>query len=304
MPENITHCPLCSAVKSSQFDRREFRGQPVSNLICSTCGLVFQSPRMTGEELNAFYEQQYRELYQGQEGPGPDDLAVQRSRAESLLAFAAPQINSLANHLDIGCGAGLLLQKFRKHYECRSIGIEPGNAYRDYARSAGLKVYPSLDALRAERADQQTSTRRFDLISLAHVLEHLPEPVAYLQSLRADLLEDDGWLLVEVPNLYCHDSFEIAHLVSYSPHTLTQTLKLAGFSPISLIQHGEPRSHILPLYLTVLARPEEQISQTIPAPEKGVRRKRQLGLLHRKILVRLFPDRAWIPVRANQPGED
>ncbi len=97
---------------------------------------------------------------------------------------------------------------------------------------------------------------RFDLISLAHVLEHIANPVQYLAGLRQNWLTEEGSLLVEVPNLYCHDSFEVAHLVAYSPHSLTQTLQQAGFEIVVFVQHGRPRSSILPLYLTVLARPD------------------------------------------------
>ena len=297
MPETVNSCPLCATEKSSLFDQREFRDHSVTNRICNACGLVFQSPRMTEEELAQFYEREYRRVYQGHEGPDPKDLAVQQRRAESLLAFSMPSVSGVGNHLDIGCGAGLLLQKFQAHYGCRSTGIEPGNAYRSYTQSQGVSVYPSLEAL------QDTHPNHFDMVSMAHVLEHIPQPVEYLRKLRSELLASDGWLLAEAPNLYCHDSFEIAHTVSYSPHTLAQTLEVAGFTIISLLQHGEPRSHLLPLYLTALARPAEESSRKIPVPERGVQRKRQFGLLHRKILTRLFPKRAWIPVLADQPRE-
>ena len=82
MTEIVAHCPLCGASSSAPFDQREFRGQLVTNVICRRCGLVYQSPRMTEAESQAFYEAEYRLLYQGQEGPNPKDLAVQTDRAQ------------------------------------------------------------------------------------------------------------------------------------------------------------------------------------------------------------------------------
>ena len=76
MSIEVASCPLCGTAYSQTFDQREFRGYPVSNRICSTCGLVFQSPRMSDEELSQFYAEEYRKLYQGNAGPDPKDLAV------------------------------------------------------------------------------------------------------------------------------------------------------------------------------------------------------------------------------------
>jgi hypothetical protein len=169
------------------------------------------------------------------------------------------------------------------------VGVEPGRAYRAHAGGLGLTVYESLEALQAG------AEAPFDLVSLAHVLEHLPRPVDYLRTLRTGFLEPHGWLLVEVPNLYCHDSFELAHLVSFSAHTLRQTLARAGFEVVALEKHGRPRSAVLPLYLTVLARPSgKQVVRIVP--ERGAALKRRLGLARRRLHSRLLPGRAWLPV--------
>lgn len=287
MPETIQSCPLCGSAQSTLFDRRQFRSETVTNRLCAGCGLVYQSPRRTDEELAAFYAAEYRKLYQGSEGPDQKDLAVQAGRAEALLDFIQPKVRAVSRHLDIGCSAGLLLQRLQKAYNGQAVGVEPGRAYRAYAQEAGLRVYPSLEELQA------CEEPPFDLVSLAHVLEHIADPVAYLAALRRDLLEPGGGLLVEVPNLYAHDSFEVAHLVAYSPHTLLQTLERAGFEAVAVTTHGQPRSGIIPLYLTVLASIAPGGKPYWIRPERAVRLKRRLGLLHRRILSRLLPGLAW-----------
>ncbi len=287
MPEDIRACPLCKYDRSKLFDTREFRGESVVNRLCLNCGLVFQSPRMTSAEAEVFYTNEYRLLYEGSQEPTPRNLMDQRGRAESLVNFARPYIHSVVSHLDIGCSFGLLLQRFQETYQCKAYGVEPGKAHRDLALKAGLQVYPSLDDLK------NSEETRFDLVSLIHVLEHLPDPVSYLTDLRETVLAHNGWLFIEVPNLYAHDSFEIAHLVSYSPHSLVQTLAKAGFHVLGIECHGKPRSKILPLYITLLAQPVST-PPLRPEPEKLVPLKRRLGMLRRRFLERLLPRLAWI----------
>ena len=68
MTEIVGQYPLCAKNNNKLFDQRAFRGERVANRLCLTCGLVFQSPRMTEDELETFYEREYRQLYQGSEG--------------------------------------------------------------------------------------------------------------------------------------------------------------------------------------------------------------------------------------------
>ncbi len=287
MPEDVRVCPLCGSHRSRLFDYRLFRGQPVFNRICGQCGLVYQSPRLTDAEREAFYTREYRLLYGGSAEPTSRDLAVQRARAEALLAFCRPFLAIISAHLDIGCSTGILLQHFARAYSCHATGIEPGESHRSYAQQQGLEVYASLAEL------EQSRSAPFDLISMIHVLEHLPSPAEYLTHLRHCLLTPDGWLLIEVPNLYAHDCFEIAHLFSFSTHTVRQTLYQAGYQIVHLERHGRPRSQLVPYYITVLARPCPTRRTTSTRPERMVGLQRKLGLLRRKLLTRLFPRQAW-----------
>jgi len=287
MPEDVTTCALCGSTRSAPFDRRAFRGRPVTNRICLNCGLVYQSPRMTASEADAFYAEEYRLLQEGSAGPTARNVTVQKARAESLAEFVQPLLPSVSRHLDIGCSLGILLRHFREKYQGQAVGVEPGEAHRIQAQKEGLNVYASLEEL--EKACEE----RFDLVSMSHVLEHLPDPVGYLAHLRTAILSPDGRLLLEVPNLYAHDSFEVAHLFAFSPHTLTETLRRSGFEVVKFEQHGRPNSALFPLYLTILCRPAAQPDLAPVRPERGVARKRRIGMLWRRVLSRLFPHRVW-----------
>lgn len=291
MPESITNCPLCNERKSSFFDRRDFRDHQVVNRLCSNCGLVYQSPRMTVSELDKFYRSEYRRLYQGSEDPAKKDLSVQKARAEILEnVLKSAGVEKIRRYADIGSSSGLLLEKIRDDYRCQVIGIEPGEAYREYAENKGLKIYESLESVR--RAGEAA----FDLISIIHVLEHISDPVEYLKQLRKTFLSSDGKILIEVPNLYAHDCFEIAHLTSFSRHTLHEVMKKAGYSTQFLQVYGQPRSNIIPLYILLIAVPlaEESVQNKVEI-ERWVRLKRRTGMMQRRIIQRLFPNQAWLP---------
>ena len=288
MPLNVKICPLCNDVDSAIFDQRKFRGYQISNRLCLNCGLVYQSPRMSEDELNSFYQKEYRQVYQGSEKPIQKDLSVQEKRSGFLIEVL--QENGIVNidrHLDIGCSSGILLERVGEKFQCQVVGIEPGDAYRSYAESRGLKVYATLEDAR------HGNEIPFDLITMIHVLEHLPDPVDFLNQLKTRWLTSTGVLLIEVPNLFAHDSFEVAHLTSFSQFTLVETLNKAGYTIKGLLKHGQPRSNLISLYITLLAIPSKTLHERINR-ERGVSIKRRAGIAHRRILERLLPKEAWL----------
>lgn len=293
MSETVNECPLCRGINSQLFDKRAFGSRMVENQICLTCGFVYQSPRMTAAEAEAFYESEYRHLYQGSSDPNPKDLNIQALRAESLVSFLDDMSGEVKRVLDIGCSAGLLLQAFKRVFTCQVAGIEPGLAYREYAQRNGQTVYRSLVEL------ESAGEASFDLVSMAHVLEHLPDPLSYLITVREQLLDEKGWLLLEVPNLYMHDSFEVAHLSAFSTNTLRQLVQKAGFEVVKFQKHGRPRSRLLPYYLTMLCRPAPLKMEITIRKERFVNLKRRSGLFERRMVSRIFPALAW----SSLPGE-
>ena len=179
-----------------------------------------------------------------------------------------------------------MLAALREAYQAEAVGVEPGNAYRALAEAEGLRMFPSLESLLASQPQP------FDLVSLMHVLEHFDDPLGSLRQIREKLLSPQGWLLLEVPNFYAHNSYELAHLSCFTEHTLSEMLKQAGYEIMHTRKHGYPRSETLELYLTVLARPEIEPDDNIAIiPERNVALKRSLGTLNRNMLTRLMPDK-------------
>jgi len=285
-------CLVCGSAQYDLFTQVESFGFPLAYFQCTYCGLIYQSPQASQAADPAFYAETYRRIYQSSEEPTAKDLWVQERRALSLIKMLRTlQIDPPARILDIGASTGTLLAAFQDAFDSVVVGVEPGEAYRRYAQDRGINMYAALDKLLADNSP------RFDLVSLVHVLEHLPDPVGMLSTIRRELLNESGILLLEVPNFYAHDSFELAHLACYTPHSLQTVLRQAGYHVFFFHRHGFPRSSLLNLYLTALAQP---LPDDAPQPqltrERMVRLKRQAGMLYRQAIQKLFPHQAWLPL--------
>lgn len=283
-------CPVCRSSVNSLFESFEEGDRTVTYRLCNNCGSVFQSPRMSELALEAYYEADYVTEHQHAIGVTDKELRIQAGRARHLTGVLRRHVDSAHRHLDIGCSTGSLMVAVRKAYGCESIGVEPAGVYRSYSAARGLTVFADLKGV------FEAGNRQFDLITMAHLLEHLPKPVDYLQELREAWLAPDSTLLIEVPNLYGHRSVEIPHLFCFSAGTLRYTLSRAGYEIVGMSRHGAPRSRVIPLYLTAIAKPLPVGHEVRPSKTKAVRFRRTLGMAWHRLATRLLPGWAWLPL--------
>jgi len=291
--ETVIQCLLCGSDSDMHVHFETHQGDAGEDryLICKKCGLVFQSPRLTEEDLDAFYASQYRLFMQGSEEPIEKDLKIQRARAQHLLDFIRPKVPNISSCLDIGSSTGVLLKKIKETYGCKVLGIEPGDAYRRFSQSIEIPAIDSLEAL------EQGWEGTFDLIIMAHTLEHLGDPVSALMDLRERWLSPKGFLLVEVPNLYGHESLELAHLTAFTQATLKSLLYKTGFEILKTRTHGRPRSLLIPLYITTLAmvRGDRNPNDSVRSSSRGVKLKRNLGMFWNQVTTKYATRWAWLP---------
>ena len=271
--EEVERCLLCNSTRLETFDLSHFRGALVTNQICKECGLVFQSPRLTTHSLEAYYRDSYASMHQGAEAVSEEELRIQTARADNLVQLLRKSGLSPDDHLDLGCSTGKLMRAVTEAFGSESWGVEPSKLYRDFCIQEGLNVESNLESLSEKRKEP------FALVTMAHVLEHLPEPITFLRDLRYRWLNEHGVLLVEVPNLFFHRSFELPHLTSFHGGTLTDILRQAGYQVEWLRKHGRPRHRRIPLYLTALARPNQdrEVPPPIQSKSFGVGARRRLG---------------------------
>jgi len=95
---------------------------------------------------------------------------------------------------DIGFGYAQALLYF-KEKGVEVSGLEPSPEGVEYARSKGLEVYEAgIEDFAC------TKGKRFDVVMMINVLEHLRHPQEILKSIQKNLLNPGGVLIIEVPN--------------------------------------------------------------------------------------------------------
>ena len=108
------------------------------------------------------------------------------------------------NVLDVGCGTGDFL-KTCENDGWNVVGVEPSVMARNFAKdklNGKAIVYNDLFEL---------NSKQFDVITLWHVLEHVPDLDAYIAQLKT-LLSPNGVLIVAVPN---YKSFDAKYYKQY-----------------------------------------------------------------------------------------
>lgn len=102
------------------------------------------------------------------------------------------------NLLDSGCGTGDFLLAAKKN-NWNVIGIEPNEKARKIANRKTNNAVFGVEHI------QKLKPHYFDVITLWHVLEHIPKYEDYL-SLLKKLLKPEGTLIIAVPNFKSYDA--------------------------------------------------------------------------------------------------
>jgi len=97
--------------------------------------------------------------------------------------------------LDIGAGTGEFLS-VAKNDGWKTIGVEPSDKAKDIAKSKGVPFVENTSELESNSCD---------VISMWHVLEHVPNLEEQIKELKR-LLKPNGTLIVAVPNFKSFDA--------------------------------------------------------------------------------------------------
>ena len=181
------------------------------------------------EDLDAYYESGAFDRL-----PAQRDVVAKESTLWDLFpARAEAQLRmirrpSTGRWLDLGAGHGYLLDAARAAgYE--TAGTERSPVRRESLRRRGHEVFGDL----AEAPDS------WDVISLSHLLEHVPNPVAFLGHLKARLAAN-GDVLCEVPRSSptLADAVDEPHVVFFGPEGIRTCMERAGFAVTTLTTAG------------------------------------------------------------------
>jgi 2-polyprenyl-3-methyl-5-hydroxy-6-metoxy-1,4-benzoquinol methylase len=223
--ENLTACPVCG---SSDF-RRAFEPDVAQ---CAQCLVFFRNPRPTQPEICRSYD--FGSNYAEWQKDDSKRIRMWKRRFDLLTRFKTG-----GRLLDVGAGDGFFLD-VAKDGGFSTYGTELSSTGAGYADKRGHHL------LLGQLKDIDFKGLKFDVITLWHVLEHLPNPGEAL-SIIAGLLEPGGIFALAVPNeenqLFRYRtgvkkssnplgpivwSKEI-HLTHFQPSTLRAALRAHGF---------------------------------------------------------------------------
>ncbi|MGQ8868723.1 class I SAM-dependent methyltransferase [Myroides sp. TSA_177.3] len=127
----------------------------------------------------------FERLYQG----------VKKIALRKKVDLLFKQNNTVGSLLDIGCGTGDFLVEAKKR-GWTTTGFEPNDKASELATKKGITIAKQLSDL---------PDHSFDVITLWHVLEHIPNLEEQIIALRR-LLKPEGKLILAVPNYKSYDA--------------------------------------------------------------------------------------------------
>lgn len=233
-----TACPGCKSTQGklvlSLRDKCAALGIPEAGIWkCQDCSLAFLNPRPNSATIGDYYPQGY-EPYHIQ--------APVKAGKNSSKDFSHRPPRDGATLLDIGCGGGAFLAKMQNlgwkvmGLDFSSHAVEQTRARNIEAHHGGLD-HPAI------------SSRLFDAVTMRQVLEHIHDPLDFLQGVRK-ILARDGMVSISVPNL---DSLAYRlfgedwravdvprHLSYFNPKSLASLLASAGYKRVEIgfIRHA------------------------------------------------------------------
>ena len=192
---------------------------------CLNCGF-FQCPDLS--DSLRFYEDLEDEEY--------EQTRSERSRQERLLLNVVKRYRHYGSLLDIGAGSGILVEK-ALGMGYRAEGVEPSRWLQERAKKRDLPI-------RLGTFPHEEINKKYDIITLIDVLEHVPNPVELLSDIH-DALTNKGIGVLVTPDIASFAAkimgakwwhFRVAHIGCFNKSTLLLALKKANLKPISIFR--------------------------------------------------------------------
>ncbi|NCA84535.1 MAG: class I SAM-dependent methyltransferase [Clostridia bacterium] len=232
--KNIICCPICNNEHlNPEMDVADhFLTKEVFHLTkCTQCGFLFTNPRPNSKNLSTYYQSDdYLSHSKKKSLTGSIyNFVKEYSLAKKFQLIS--RYHSRGKLLDIGSATGEFLQYFKKK-NWDATGIEPAEAPRQYSiHTYGLNVFPE------EKIDQLAADQ-FDVVTLWHVLEHVPDLNQRMEQI-SKLLAPEGLLVIALPNYLSWDAqhygnfwagYDVPrHLYHFTPATISQLLSKYQF---------------------------------------------------------------------------
>lgn len=244
-------CHLCGASRVEEFEgfpplRRvtsDCRPWPAGGrlALCKDCGAV---QKLTDAQWRREIAEIYASYAIYHQGGGLEQAVFDQStggaqsRSSRILSVLRDhvQLAETGRMLDVGCGNGAMLRAFAQFAPRWSMaGTDLDDRY-----STTIAEINGAEPLYTCGPDGVPG--EFDFITMIHVLEHIPEPRPFLESLLAKLTPG-GILLVEVPH-HRANPFELLiadHCTHFTAPTATRLLETAGLRVLVAADDWAPK---------------------------------------------------------------
>ena len=232
---DIKKCPICNSNSIKLYLRsKDFSVSKEEFCIvkCSDCEFHFTNPRPEDNDLWKYYVSDHYISHNNANN------SIFEKTYQIVRKFAVIRKYSLITRmikrgsiLDIGCGTGDFLSKCKRN-KWDTMGIEPN----DIARNKAIENH---DLTVEKSTNLESFSRKFDIITMWHVLEHVTELNTTVAEFKR-LLSNNGKVIIAVPNLKSFDcsyykkywaGYDLPiHLYHFTKNSITKLFKKHGFS--------------------------------------------------------------------------
>lgn len=233
---------------------------------CKNCGFYYSVYSRDKEILNRIYEASYRSQDSSWRKNSSEELfnfiinlPPEESETKLRVEWIKKNIVSLwkggiitkktppFNFLDIGGGNGVFAYEFGEEKSTEEKMWVPHVIDPD-ENAQFLKSKLKMEFIQSEYKSGLFG-KKFDLISLIYVLEHLTNPKFFIEDLIQDT-DPDSLIYIEVPDAFCfrtmpesHDIFNSCHLWMFDSYTLITFLNDCGLEVFCLNRVRTKRGH-------------------------------------------------------------
>jgi SAM-dependent methyltransferase len=230
---NAEGCPVCGDAHRTPVlaGQDHMYGNPGIFRLesCTGCGLGIQTPMPSDEQLAGYYPDSYP-CHQWTES-GSTLVALVRRWLLCDTTASEPRFEQPGRMLDLGCGAGAVLHRFRRQ-GWLAQGVEPNPRAAQVGRDHGLDIIPGV------LADGRFPEASFDYVRLDHSFEHIRCSRETVRELHR-ILRPGGRLFLAVPEFESTTRRWFGghwwflglpvHTYQYSWRTLPRLLEREGF---------------------------------------------------------------------------
>lgn len=229
------NCALCG-----KDDHKSLYTIKGFNLVKCSCDFVFVNPRICNEDLPKIYKSNYFDNIEFGYTGYKDNEQLRRRNFRRWLSDIQPSINSKGDALDIGCASGDFLEILREQgWNVEGIELDPA-MFKDL-QEKNIPYFPDV-------FEKFQTSKKFQLITLFDVMEHLPDIHGSLERLK-HILADDGVIALLTPDygstqrkLFGKKWFQfkpVEHIHYFTDKTLAQALAPHQLEIKKIIRPGQ-----------------------------------------------------------------